>query len=634
MQGVRALAVAAVFLYHVEPAFLPGGFLGVDIFFVVSGFLIGRKLLTELDETGSIAILSFGAQRAKRLLPNATLALIISALATYIFLPTYRLHSISEDILSAALFYSNIHFAYNAIDYLQIGEPPSPLLHFWSLSIEEQFYVGLPILFALIAMLYPTRRISFAVCAVIAVAVASFLLGLQALQTSKPDAFFLTHNRIWQLAIGVIAGWAAVKSASSLSKSISSLLLFASATVLLCCIFFISAEYRYPGFLALLPTLATALFLVSLASVNHTILHRVLSVQAAQWFGDRSYSIYLWHWPFIAISAELAPGSVAATAFAGAVSLGAASLAFTHVEQPVRRYRTRSAAYVLTLAACTILVVVVSSALLSSLPIPGDAKYRAEQIQAARKDLGAAYESKCHLDILTIKAADCDFGEIQNRRSLMLFGDSHAAQWSTPLRDAAIISGWRFRSRTKTSCPAPDILMWYPPKASVYEECTTWRATVMKELRSEPPTVLVLANNTAYSGWIAENGTPVSDKRGAEIWKAAFDRLMQEVPANTEIWLIRDTPRMFTNILTCLSYSDDCKRPRGDATSQLIDETEMATRAGRKIKIFDFTDQLCDQRFCPAVINEMIVYRDSHHITSTFAGRFMEEFRAGISMIN
>lgn len=145
--------------------------------------------------------------------------------------------------------------------------------------------------------------------------------------------------------------------------------------------------------------------------------------------------------------------------------------------------------------------------------------------------------------------------------------------------------------------------------------------------------MLVLANNFNYSGWIAEHGAPVSDKRSVEIREVAFDKLMKEVPASTEIWLVRDTPRMYTNFLSCFSYSHDCKRSKNDATFQLIDENELAARADRKVKIFDFTDQFCDQKFCPAVINGMIVYRDSHHITSTFAGRFMGEFRTALSVI-
>lgn len=288
LEGLRALAVASVFLYHLDSRLLPSGFTGVDVFFVLSGFLIGRKLLAEFDETGRIRLFAFTAARAKRLLPNAALVLLVVATATWLFLPPYRFTDIASDLTASGLFFSNFHFATEAVDYLRIGAPPSPVLHFWSLSIEEQFYLGLPALMLAVGLVLRRRQIEFVIGLVALIAVASFALGWSDLQSSQPAAFFETQSRIWQLAVGVLTGWSVARLGAFLDRPLSLCLAFAACTGLAWSTTMLVGAY--PGPNALFPTLSTAVLLFAMFCGLRTRLHQALASPVSRWIGNRSYS--------------------------------------------------------------------------------------------------------------------------------------------------------------------------------------------------------------------------------------------------------------------------------------------------------------------------------------------------------
>lgn len=633
MQGVRAVAVTLVLIYHVNSALLPSGFVGVDIFFVLSGFLIGRKLLAELDETGTINSFAFSAARAKRLLPNALLALLVTAIASYFLLPAYRLEMIGQDIAAAAMIYSNFHFANNAIDYLEMGAPPSPVLHYWSLSIEEQFYIALPMLLWALSRIGGGRRVDLAVATVSAVAAVSFVLGLIALERSQPEAFFATQNRIWQLAAGVMVGWIVARHRRPLPPQLNSAIQLLAITLLLWSVFALDASTGYPGLAALAPTVGTSLILVSLFWGRRTIINRGLSSRAGRWIGDRSYSIYLWHWPFITIGTASVPDCKWMPWLAAASSIMMASAVYKYIEDPIRRTVNLAPRLALPAAATAVAAIAGAALLLVRAPLPVDAASRASAIAAARNDLGGAYETNCHLGLEAVDHPSCVFGDSAGTKSVLLFGDSHAAQWFDPLQMAAEEQGWRFTSRTKTSCPSSDVTIWYPGKSAIYSSCSVWRAEVMEEIKANPPDAIVLANFSNYRGWIAEDGKPAAARRAAELWRDGLRQLLSDIPDSTKIWVVRDNPRMATNYRDCLSYTDDCSRPRSEALDRLVDDAEMIGAIGRHVGLIDLTDQFCNSYVCPAIIEGQIVYRNDHHITSSFAkslyNRFLVIFERG-----
>jgi peptidoglycan/LPS O-acetylase OafA/YrhL len=630
IQGLRALAVLAVVLYHIDGSLLPGGFVGVDLFFVISGLLIGRKLLSELDESGTVNLLRFTASRVRRLLPNALIVLVVTGALSVFLIPAYRIDAISYDIRSALLLYSNFHFSQSAVDYLRLDEPPSPLMHFWSLSIEEQFYIILPIAFILIGKAEPRSRIGNAIIAIALITVASFASGLLTLEDSQPAAFFETQNRVWQLTVGVVCGWLAAQPKIRLRLTRRPVLwlalLCASIISIALSMMFMGGASKYPGWFALLPTLGASGLLLALSTGSLGCLTRVLTAKSAMWIGDRSYSIYLWHWPFLSITATVYPEVPLAEWVAAGLAIAAACLAYSWVEQPIRRTKI-CFRKTLSLTVAGGSLVFGFAIALQHIPLPEDTEARAAEVVLARDDVGGAYASRCHLSMNETRSPPCEFGNTVSSKTVMLWGDSHAAQWFDPLQKASEDAGWRFISRTKTSCPYAEVQIWYPPNKSVYEECSVWRRTVLAEIEAAPPDVLILASYSNYGGWIAEDGVPVSEQKAAQLWKAAFFDTIQKIPNETEIWVVRDNPRMQRDLSRCLSFSDLCGRPREEALRRLVDESNIVVSNGRIEGLIDFTEILCTARYCPAILDGRIVYQDSHHLRASFTKSFSSEFK-------
>ena len=335
IEGLRALAVGFVILFHAKFLGLTGGFIGVDVFFVVSGFLITSLLINEHSSVGEISLKNFYARRARRLLPASALVIAVTALASRIWLEPLRLKDIGADAVASGGFFSNILFGVRSTDYLQAGQPPSPFQHFWSLSVEEQFYIVWPAL--LILLLWKSRdRHTRAIVAIATLSIVSLSLCIWQTTQSQPWAFFGLHTRAWELGIGALVAlcWKYVEQLPTNFRAVIGWLgLFAIVISGLT----ITEKMAFPGKLALLPVVATALVLMA-GQHTHWGPQRLLSIKPLQWIGARSYSIYLWHWPVLIIAESHTERALSITerliAIAGAVI--AASLSHHFLENPVR----------------------------------------------------------------------------------------------------------------------------------------------------------------------------------------------------------------------------------------------------------------------------------------------------------
>ena len=625
LQGLRALAVLAVVIYHAYPSVLSGGFVGVDVFFVLSGFLIYRKLLREIDTTGRINLLKFVGGRGRRLVPNASLVIAVTLVASAVLLPKYRLLDIAADARSAALFYSNFHFAGQAVDYFRMNAPPSPFLHFWSLSIEEQFYLLVPLLMAAFAIQLGGRSIRNAT-AVLAVASAlSFAFMLMAMQDSQPAAFFQTQNRIWQLGIGCIVGWG-FEFRTKLNPAVRTILAMVAMVAIGSAAFVYSDDLAYPGMRALVPTIGAAVLLIGLDAKPANALSRLLSTPLMTWIGDRSYSIYLWHWPILVIgqSAIGVPGSLALTMIASA-------LAYRFVEEPIHRRRQWNfgGAWKNAVAPFSLSCLVAAfSLVVLILPRPEHIPGRDDAILAASNDFGQNYDDGCHLALEITNPPPCEYGDLDGKRQVVLFGDSHAAQWFEPIDAAAREAGWRFRTMTKRSCPSADVVIWSVPDKATYEECLEWRANAMEELLRSPPDLVVIANSSRYHGWLqGSDGHILAGGAASEAWIEALERTARLLTsAGSRVVLIRDNPEVFETYRDCLTTSDYCARPRMDAIAGLSDDYRVAHEIGDGVQVLDFTDRLCSPDDCGAMIDDEIVYQDRHHLTANFTTKLAGEF--------
>lgn len=337
IQGLRAIAVGSVLLFHIWPSLIPGGYVGVDVFFVISGYLITGLLFREAQATGSISLLAFYARRVRRLLPAATAVLV--AVAIFLpLLPRARWQETIHEIVASALYVENWQLARLAVDYLGGENAPSPLQHYWSLSIEEQFYIAWPlIMLGVLAMARRTTDIRRAFFLVLLAIFSVSLVASIVLTASDPvTAYFVTHTRVWELTLGGLLALVVLPPLSSAVREAMRVLGLAGIGI--ACVAF-STDTRFPGAAALLPTLGAALVIAAGKSSAERSTYKVLALRPMQYLGDISYSVYLWHWPLIVFaSLHLADSRISPTMggfiLAATIVLAAASKRF--IEDPFR----------------------------------------------------------------------------------------------------------------------------------------------------------------------------------------------------------------------------------------------------------------------------------------------------------
>jgi peptidoglycan/LPS O-acetylase OafA/YrhL len=344
VEGLRAVAVGLVVLYHAGLAQISGGYVGVDIFFVISGFVITTTLAKEIDRRGTISIAGFYARRATRLLPAATAVILVTLVASWLWLPPILLGDIADDALASTLYAINYRLAHVGVDYFAT-DTPSPLQHFWSLAVEEQFYLVWPLLLIAVAALgrrlgrQPRRTVgnAWTVLALVAIIVASFVACVAITRRSLPWAYFGAPTRAWELALGALvavgahrltrvpAPVGAVATWAGMAAIAGSALWFDDATV-------------FPGYAAALPVAGAAFVIAGGCTTPRGGAHVLLRTVPFRLIGKLSYSWYLWHWPVLIIAPSVlhAEPTVWQRLLLAAGSLGLAALCFTVLENPIR----------------------------------------------------------------------------------------------------------------------------------------------------------------------------------------------------------------------------------------------------------------------------------------------------------
>ena len=306
IQGIRTIAVLSVLLYHAGLPWLPGGFVGVDIFFVVSGFLITGGIVKELQEHGRFSLKDFYIRRMARILPAATVTLVATVAATWLLLPETRWGQIGREAFASGLYFVNWLFAESAVDYLAQDQAPSPLQHFWSLAVEEQFYIVWPLLLMLVAWLALRSKVGLRkglFTALALIAVPSFAWSIYYTNANPGGAYFVTTTRMWELAVG--AGLAILMSKSHApSKLLASVVGWSGLAAVLAAAVIFTGALPFPSYTALLPVLGTAALIWG-GQVADSGPARLLSLAPMVWVGGISYSLYLWHCPLLVITAAL-----------------------------------------------------------------------------------------------------------------------------------------------------------------------------------------------------------------------------------------------------------------------------------------------------------------------------------------
>jgi len=629
IQGLRAVSILAVVLAHSQLPGFSGGFIGVDVFFVISGFLISRLLLSEAVATGHIDVKRFWIKRARRLLPNACLTLATTAiLATFVF-PGYDLHTLAKEITSAALNYSNFHFADKSADYFHFDGSPSPVMHFWSLSVEEQFYLLWPLTLIVLARKFPHKIWKAAAIVLVLVWIGSFAISLVLTAIDQPVAYFHTAARCWQLATGalLVIFWDGI---AKIDIGLRRLMAGLGAAAVAFSIAVFDASTLYPGYWALLPTLGTAAIIAGAqAGERGGWLERLLSLPVLQWIGARSYSWYLWHWPLIVLPQATFPDTPYVALISLPLSLLIASLVYWGLEDPIRRNRMWVALplpFMMGAGAALIGVIGIAfgAILLPSLADEATAA-RMAVLDASSQDRPRVFYDRCHLRKKDIKQPECLYGDVTGRRRVVIFGDSHAAQWFDALDAAAKQTGWQMNSWTKGACPSVDVALSWRPRGSRYSACDHWRDAVMADLTGRArPDLVVISNRKEYTGRIFDpiSGNFFSHSVAEEAWRNGFRRILDRLTqAGIKVVVIGDIPRAHKYFATCLAQGRVCDRTRTEAIGSQPD-IEVAKEFNGKVTLVDFTDEMCDEVKCPTTKNGMIIYRDDYHLTAKYAATF------------
>ena len=654
IEGLRAVAVGLVIAFHAGISLVSGGYVGVDVFFVISGFLITGLLIDELKRTGSISFGAFYARRARRLLPMAAFVLVAVAVGMEFFTaPVFR-PSVRLDALSAAFYYSNWQFALESVNYLTLGAGQNPVLHYWSLSVEEQFYLLWPGLLVL-AMRFPawrrrspsiTRRVAVTVGVV---GVASFIYSVSATALNPAVAYFETTTRIWEFAAGAALALSArrldfvPRAVAAIAGVIGLVLLGAAAIVN-------GPTTPFPGFAALLPVAGTLLVIAAGIGAPRLGASAVLSLKPLRFLGRISYSWYLWHWPCLvfARTARWAPpdGRIGWLAISIAIAISFALAVITHalIEVPARRAQwiavsrkrvvvlagsaTAAAVLALGIAGGPLVVPGASFDFIGSASaqatVPGAATPLAAQASTAYGQLHG-----CHVGYGATRPEDgCAFGDLRSRRTVVLIGDSHAAQWFPALERLAQRERFRLISWTKSGCPfAPGVHIFLPAIGRDYSECNAWQAGVLHELRELPrPALIIVARTSTYLPQVlASDGDQTAPARARRLWgRGVASGIRQLEHFTPRVILLRDTPRAPQNIPACISWDPaesaacDFRRPRDGHSDDAEYAAERA--AGTPAALYASTTAVvCPHAVCAAVVDGIIVFRDDNHLTAAFA---------------
>jgi len=699
IEGLRGIAVLLVVLYHAgtlsqSSLAIPGGFVGVDLFFVISGFLITGLLIRERERTGRVSFSRFYARRVRRILPAASVVLLISLPLAFALVALSGRSAVMEDGAASAVSIANIRFAMTTDYFNPTNNSYSPFLHFWSLGVEEQFYFVWPALLALVAWRRPRLGAALALSVVV---VASFAASVVVTQSSPATAFYMLPTRAWQLAAGglLALGVGSLARTPQVLRTAVGLALTVLGWVALAALAWTaltldSATVPYPGTAALIPTLAGVLLIASGPELaGPGILLRLLPIR---FLGKISYSLYLWHWPMLILGGLYLGGPLAqsltplqALTLAG-LSIPVATVSWGLIEEPFRRGYVplpRPSRVVAGGVAVMLAVALIGTSLqwnadaaLANLgggdiaaadatPTPTDAMSTptptASPVPAslapgetpspspeltlglspnphpgtnsgglnsatrpslanAPNDKERTWQNSClGWDATTVPSTSskCVFGDPNGAFTVALVGDSHASALFPAVEVVANAHGWRLLVYLKISCQFLDMRITDPNVNREYTECATWNDNVIARLRANPPNLVLVSG----SRWIYA----LDPKQKTVSYEAnALARMIMKIPSSSRVVIIQDPPLPSEDVPLCLSaYPTDyrmCSYSRAVGFGSAMGTREAIAAKATGATVVALTGEICPGTdACPVVINNMIAWRDPHHLTATFS---------------
>jgi peptidoglycan/LPS O-acetylase OafA/YrhL len=650
IEGLRAVAVTLVVLSHLGLGF-PGGYVGVDVFFVISGFLITTQLANEFIRDNRISLRRFYARRARRILPAATVVIIATLLASWRWDSPLRVKSDTVDGLFSAFSGINWRLAANGTDYFQASLPPSPFQHYWSLAVEEQFYAVWPALLLAVGLVAGRRfgRRTSLIWTLTLIIAGSLFLSVTTTQSSPSWAYFGAQTRAWELGLGAllalsVTAWTRMPPALACQMSwlglgliVFSALIFTSST-------------PFPGTVVIVPVIGSALVIAGGCPDWRRGAELVLKWRPMQVVGRTSYSWYLVHWPVLTI-APLALDHALTTGQKWLVLFGSFALAvimFYVVEQPIRTrpLLVRRPSFGLAVGAGLVVASVATALLVANAAVvpgggapsaqaggPASSVSVVENAVAVATTLSAlpsnvtpsltnapkdhsATGSCLQADTVSVPLPDreCTFGDLAATKTMALVGDSHANAWEPAIDAFAKADHWKVVLYAKAACP-PGVYTTYidPLTNRLYTQCNEWRTVVFDRLLALKPTVVLVTSELRTL-----DIDPSGLVQAIHNYRASGARVvyLQDTPSAVNIGSIPDClAKHTTNVQKC-SLPRRAAGTRLEGMIQRRVSADAAQRAGALL--LDPTNWFCTATVCPPVINNMIVYSDDSHTTATY----------------
>ncbi len=674
IQGLRALAVLVVVVYHFWPAHLSGGYVGVDVFFVISGYLITAHLFKEAVKTGSVRLGQFWARRIRRLLPLSLLVLLMTAIGTVMILPSTAWQGTLRQIIASTLYVQNWILAADAVEYSKADERATAVQHFWSLSVEEQFYVLWPVLLAVTLAVMALRRrrrsaaapganqIRRAFLVVVGLlGVLSLVFSIYYTSAAPAQAYFVTPTRMWEFTLGAVA--ALVLGSRQFSQAWGNLLGWLGLALILGSAYFYTDLTPFPGWAALVPTVGTVLILACGGKSTITGAHWWLSLRPATAIGDWSYAIYLWHWPVVIFSPYISEQAqswyIKVLLIVGVVVLSALSTRF--FETPIRRakillptWRTMAAA-----ASGMVMVIVTGTVAVSSMETSASEAtatedsacygYRALQNPS---ECGSPFEGEgglspspaevteqnqqeefpgCQADTDVEGVQECWLGaeESDADGTIAVFGDSHATMWMPALDRIADQEGKRLLALTRSACS--------PRGGEVGEdssECLKSNEEIIERVAADPNIETVIMAGSQIHGDFDDPGRDLGlnseefDLDGTAL--AMYDPIARWLASDKQVAVFGEVPRMNyetreeETLPECVALNED----ELSACNDQVEDTRVRDRwLTRSAEVFEAEenyhfvpteDLVCREGTCYAVLGGAITYRDNSHLSQNF----------------
>lgn len=603
--------------------------------------MITGLILREFDRRGTISIRDFYARRAKRLLPLSAFVLAFIGLMSLLVFGPVRQVEVGGDIFPAALYFVNWHFIGENVDYFASEEGLlSPVQHYWSLSVEEQFYVLWPLLLLMIGSLALRGRRRFRTAMLVVLtplALASLAYSVHYTGVDPQRAYFSTLTRGWELAFGGILALF-LPRAIRLPRLASTMLVAGGIAAITVAAILLKETDPYPGWRAIFPVAGTIMVIVGGSAVARGLAVRFLSVRPLQYLGKISYAWYLWHWPFvvfaIAIWGELSPEWLVIVTLAAWIP---SEISHRLIEEPFRRSRylgLRPNRALAIGAVCTLATVAIGLGInVNRLQIDSATEVevagatvvvdgfqpqdRAKKIKPtplkARDDRGRMYDEGCLVQGDATDSGECEFGRKEAKDTVVLFGDSHALQYFPAMERIADEKEWKLVGLSRGNCLIADVR--YRVK------CDEWRENALERIERVRPELVVVSSSTLDRFRVKVAGDELSRGDSQPYLVDGLTRVLERLKrTGAKVTVIRDQARAPLIPAECVAEHPDRLR-RCDFEPARRDEwafdRDAAKRAG--VRLIDPMPILCKDGRCPVVIGDALVYRDTYHLTATFA---------------